>query len=192
MSDKENDNSSDFSFKLTNVYKQKSKKKKISKKTFSFNDIILDEIDLTNESKTELKDFKLKKKYFSNIKEGILSNCNIKSSYNENVNKDQNDNSPAKVTQNLNSEVHLYNTNKKMSKLEYDDLNADNLVEDKKSSIQNNYSTPKTNHIQNYDTLESAKLLDRIYGNEWRHIDGVIRNSKKKRTLHQPINNFNM
>lgn len=184
------DNLSDSSLILINPYKQRSK----IKKNTNYNEI-LDTIDLTNESKTELKDFKLKTKHFSNIKKGLLSDGNdkaktlIKTCSNEcvksttNLLSDFNYNS-----KNQNDKLHF--ANKSLTKLECDNLKLDNL-ENESSSFQNNYTTPKKNHIQSNDILESTKLLDRIYGNEWRHIDGVIRSSQKKKP-HRPIENSNL
>lgn len=182
------DNLSDSSLKLINPYKQKSK----IKKNANYN-VILDTIDLTNESKTELKDFKLKTKYFSNIKKGLLSDGNdktrmiIKSCSNECVKSTKNLLSDFNYKSNEQND-NLHFANKSLSKLECDNLMQENL---ENKSFQNNYTTPKKNHIESNDILESAKLLDRIYGNEWRHIDGVIRSSQKK-TLHQSIENSNM
>ncbi|VVC35819.1 SprT-like,High mobility group box domain [Cinara cedri] len=262
MSDKENDNFNDYSFKLMNSYKQKSKKKKDPKKTFNFNDLILDEIDLTNEpyintkmnetikykfnhvknsdqendnlsdsslkfmnvrkrkskrkktynnnmildeidltkeSNNELNGLKLKNKKTN--KDG-LTDCNVKSYFNESVkstthllpnisykSKDQNDNTKFKIVKNLNSEDYLHNTNKGFSNLEYNDLNPENLKD--KSFFQNSFITPKKNDIQTNDLVESAKLLDRFYGNEWRDIDGVI-STKKTTKHHQPIDNVDI
>lgn len=57
---------------------------------------------------------------------------------------------------------------------------------------QTNYVTPKKQkNIENNDPSESAKLLDRIYGKQWRHIDGVLMETKKKNLNNEYFGDFN-
>lgn len=52
--------------------------------------------------------------------------------------------------------------------------------ENKHYEFNNDYATPKQKHVQINNLTKSAKVLDRIYGNEWRLINGVIKDAKKK------------
>lgn len=51
------------------------------------------------------------------------------------------------------------------------------VIHDNITTPEDNCITPKEKHIE--VVTESAKLLDRIYGKEWRKIDGVINIPKK-------------
>lgn len=178
MSDEEYYNFSDSSLELFETFKPKSRKNKDSEIESNTN-IVFDVVDLTNESGT-----KSKKINFLND----LSVCNISSSSNEsfksttsvlsNISNIYNGNVDSSIT--IQMENNLSDSNKKNV---YDITSMSKNKSVKHSEFQNNYATPKEKYIQNNQLTESAKLLDKIYGKEWRSIDGVIKNSKKKKKL---------
>lgn len=174
MSDQEYYNFSDSSLELFDTFKPKSKKNKNSKQTPNSN-IIFNTIDLTNKSDTKFK--KNKSLHFSNN----LSVCNISSSSNESF---KSATSILSNSNNINISNQNYNSLTKIihfdSKNNLSDMNNKQVEH---SEFQNNYTTPKENHIQNNHLTESAKLLDRFYGKEWRSVDGIFKNSKKKKKL---------
>lgn len=202
-SDEEYYNFSDSSLELFDTFKQKSKKNKNFKQTSNSN-IVFDIIDLTNES-----DMKLKRNKNMNFLND-LSVCNISSSSNEsfksatsilsnsnninnleNINNGkQNNNSLTKIIH-FDSENNLSDSNKSL-KLEYNITSTmSNNKQVEHSNYQNNYATPKEKQIKNNHLIKSAKLLDRIYGKEWRSVDGVIKNSKKKKLSDEDFVNYN-
>jgi len=74
-----------------------------------------------------------------------------------------------KSIQNINSKDHVSGTEDSFTRIKC------------KDDSKNNFVTPVKRHIiQNNHLSESAKLLDRIYGKEWRYVDGVLRNSETK------------
>lgn len=193
MSDKENDIFSDSSLELFDTFKPKLKTKTKSTKK---SNVILGTIDLTNESYHKFEDIETKiiRQKDSSVSNGNLSVIDISSnesfksatslvsspnnSYQDLTNVDT---SPIKVNHNFNSGILLSNSTQSFSKPNSNDtISVYNHIEGKNSEFQNNYITPKVKNIEKSDLSESAKLLDRIYGNEWRSIDGVIKDSKKK------------
>jgi hypothetical protein len=195
MSDKENDIFTDSSLELFDTLKPKLKTKINSKNNSKH--VMLDTIDLTNESYLGFEDIKIKKNkkkdslivFNSNSSrnemssnESFKSATNLLFSPNNNYQDLTNvDTSPVKLINSINSEISLSDSIQNFSKLECNDTNyAFNHVEDINSEFQNNYTTPKVKNNQTSDLSESAKLLDRIYGYEWRHIDGVIKVTDKK------------
>lgn len=194
-SEEEYYNFSDSSLELFDTFKPKSKKNKNYKQS-SNSIIVSDIIDLTNESDMKLKRNNISKDFLND-----LSICNISSSSNEsfksatsilsnsnninnleNINNgNQNNNSLTKMIH-FDSENNLSDSNKSFLKYNITSTMS-NSKKVKHSEYQYNYATPKEKQIQNNYLTESAKLLDRIYGKEWRSVDGVIKNSKKKKKL---------
>lgn len=170
--------------------------------------VILDTIDLTNESYLGFKNIEkntMKKKdslkYVFNSNSSmndISSNESFKSatsSFSSPNNTYQDlancNTSPIKVIHSRNTGIILSNSTKRFSKLECNDTSSALIhVEGKNSEFQNNYTTPKVKSIQASDLSESAKLLDRIYGNDWRHIDGVIKDLNKKHLSDELFEHF--
>lgn len=201
MSDEENV-FSDSSLELFDTFQPRSKKNNGSKQK-SNHKAIIDHIDLTNHSYTKINDFKSKIVTKTNNKDdlsiysissssddsfkstsSVLSDCNKIVSHDDVENQDHVgfENTSFKM-------VHNFNSKKKNSKLEFDDTNSISIGGDQ-LEFQNNYATPKKNHIQ-VNISESAKLLDRIYGKEWRNVDGVIKISKKKKYNDELFDSFN-
>lgn len=183
MSDEEYYNFSDSSLELFETFKPKSRKNNDSKKESNSN-IVFDVVDLTNKSDTKSKPIK-KNNFLSD-----LSVYNISSSSNEsfksttsvlsNISNIYNGNQNVDSSITIQIENNLPDSNKK--KL-YNITSMTKNKSVKHSEFQNNYATPKEKHIQNNQLTESAKLLDKIYGKEWRSVDGVIKNSKRKKKL---------
>lgn len=195
MSDKENDVFSDSSLELFDTFKPKLKTKINSKNKSKH--VMLDIIDLTNESYLGLEDIEINKNNKNNSlkvfnsnssmndlssNESFKSATSLLDSPNNNYQDLINFNtSPIKLINSFNSEIPLSNSTQSFSKLECNETNsAFNHVENTNSEFQNNYTTPKVKNNQTSNLSESAKLLDRIYGYKWRHIDGVIKDSNKK------------
>lgn len=156
-SDKENYNFSDSSLELFDTFKPRSKTKIKSKQKLNCN-INVDHIDLTKESPIETKKSINFDVSIHSISSG--SNDSFKSCASLHSNKS---------IQNINSKDHSSGTEDSFTKIKY------------KDDSKNNFVTPVKKHIiQNNHLSESSKLLDRIYGKEWRCVDGVLRNSKTK------------
>jgi len=81
--------------------------------------------------------------------------------------------------QNINSKENLSSSEDSFTKIKC------------KDELKNNYTTPTNKHIQSNHLSESAKLLDRIYGREWRNVDGVLRNSKTKYLTDELYGDYN-
>lgn len=205
MSNEEN-NFSDSSLELFDTFPPKSKKN-IDPDQKSNHQVIIDQIDLTNILYTKTNDFKskiVKKKCISKPIDDDLSIYSIGSSsdnsfksttsnlsdYNKKASDDDNDNQDHAGLNNLHSKiVHSLYSERKKSKLGFNDTNSVSVYKDQ-HEFQNNYATPKDNHIQK-NISESAKILDRIYGNEWRSVDGVIKISKKEKCNDKLFDSFN-
>lgn len=136
------------------------------------NNVNLDCIDLTDESETKLKNlnFNHEKKNSLNASR-IPSICSISSSSNESF-------------KSISNSFSYLNSDHKDFENEYNKISPsiDNI-----STFENNCITPKEKHIKVLS--ESAKLLDRFYGNEWRKIDGVLSNTKEKKLSDKSIEN---
>uniref|UniRef100_A0A2H8TPB7 Acidic repeat-containing protein n=1 Tax=Melanaphis sacchari TaxID=742174 RepID=A0A2H8TPB7_9HEMI len=159
MSDKENDNFSDSSLELFDTFQPRSKTKINSNQKIDHN-IYIDHIDISKESNIELK----------KCINYDLSVYNISSSSNDSF----------KSFTSLHSnpvEDNLSGTEDSVTTFKCKNRND---IHDNLYKFKNNYITPVKNHIQSNHLSESAKLLDRIYGKEWRCIDGVLKNSKTK------------
>lgn len=178
--DQGNYNLSDSSLELSNMV-LKSKKKKVI--TF----------DQKKESISNLKDLKSEKIKIINNHSSVI---NFSSSSNESfkstksVLSDSNyinidnkihkncDDSPIGIIFNSNSN---YSSDKSFSELGDNKENSIRInIQDAFSNYQNKSITPKKQNIIDNNLSESAKLLDRIYGKEWRNIDGVIKSSTIK------------
>jgi len=139
--------------------------------------IIFDTIDLTNDTKFE--DFKSKQNKTINSSNN-LSVINISLDSNESFKSTTSVLSNSNYVNKSNKHLdNLSNSKKSVSKLKHNDINSASIHENKYFEFHNNYVTPKQKHVQIDNLTESAKLLDRIYGNEWRLINGVIKDSKK-------------
>ncbi|XP_008186400.2 uncharacterized protein LOC100165520 [Acyrthosiphon pisum] len=157
ISDKENYNFSDSSLELFDTFKPRSKTKINSKQKLNYN-INVDNYDFPKESAIETK-------------KSINVDISIYS-----ISSDSNDSFKSftslhsnKSFENINSKDHSSGTEDSFTKTKC------------KDDSKNNFATPVKKHIiQNNHLSESAKLLDRIYGKEWRCVDGVLRNSKTK------------
>jgi len=155
-SDKENYNFSDSSLELFDTFKPRSKTKINSKQKLNYN-INVDHNDFPKESAEETK----KSIHFD------ISIHSISSGSNDSFKSfaSLNSNNPI---QNINSKDNSSGTEDSFTKIKC------------KDDSKNNFITPVKKHNQSNHLSESAKLLDRIYGKEWRRVDGVLRNSKTK------------
>lgn len=161
MSDEGNYNFSDSSLELFDTFKPRSKTKSSSKLKLSHN-INVDHIDFPEESKRSIN--------------SSLSVYNISSSSNESFKSftSLHSNSSNKI----NSKDNSSDIKNSFTKIKYKDKNH---IQDNLHEFKNNYTTPvKKHNIQSNHLSESAKLLDRIYGKEWRYVDGVLHNPKAK------------
>lgn len=139
--------------KFKNNYKQKS-----------HNNVNFGYIDLTNESDSKLKDLKMK-----NVEENSLKVMNSSTSiYNVSSSSNESFKSISNSLSDINPDHNDFE-NERNDKISVNNVNI--------TTPENNCITPKENHIKVLS--ESAKILDRIYGKEWRKIDGLIKNSKK-------------
>lgn len=173
MSDEEYYNFSDSSLELHYTFEPRQKSKQKSP------NFVSDTIDLTN----ELQDNKIKE--LKSKQNKIINDSNdssfiyINSSSDESFKSTNSVLSQSGYVNNSNRGLsNLSNSIKSISKLEDNDLNSASIRENKPLVFHNNYTTPKQ-HVQINDLSESAKLLDRIYGKEWRHINNVIKGTKK-------------
>lgn len=173
-SDKENDIFSDSSLELFDTFKPRSKTKINSKQMF--NNINVDHIDFPKES-----DIKSKKYINSD-----LSIYNISSSSNDSF-KSFNSLHSNPIENNY-SKDNLSVTKDSIATFESKERND---IHDDLFEFKNNYTTPVKNHIQSNHLSESAKLLDRIYGKEWRCVDGVLKNSKTKYLNNELYDDYN-
>ncbi|CAH1738930.1 unnamed protein product [Aphis gossypii] len=174
MSDKENDIFSDSSLELFDTFKPRSKTKINSEQ--NFNNINVDHNDFPKESD-------VKSKKYINFD---LSIYNISSSSNDSFKSFTSLHS--NPIENNYSKDNLSGTKDSIATFESKNRNDihDNLFE-----FKDNYTTPVKNHIQSNHLSESAKLLDRIYGKEWRCVDGVLKNSKTKYLNDELYDNYN-
>lgn len=154
-SDKENYNFSDSSLELFDTFQPRSKTKINSKQKLNYN-INVDHIDFPKESDIETK----KSINFDITIHSISSGSNDSFESFESLHSN-----PIQI---INSKDNFSGTVDGLTKLKCKD---DSKI---------NFTTPVKKHIQSNHLSESAKLLDRIYGKEWRCIDGVLRNSKTR------------
>lgn len=177
MSDEKYYNFSDSSLELFDTFKPRLKTKTSSKQKIKSN-IVIDKISLTNESYTKSKLIKntnssnniTLNSSNSSSNESFKSTTSVLSNSNDIDNNNQDfGNSPTKLD--FNSES--------TSKLVHKDVDS-SLIHVQNNSDFKNYFTPKEQHTQTQNLLKSAKLLDSIYGKEWRRINGIIKDPKKK------------
>lgn len=165
-SDKENFNFSDSSLELFDTFKPRSKTKNNSKQKLN-NNVNVDYIDFPKESPIETK----KSIHFDVSIHSISSGSN--DSFKSFTSLHSN------PIQNINSKDHSSGTEDSFTKIK------------RKDEFKNNFTTPINKHIHSNHLSESAKLLDRIYGKEWRCIDGVLRNSKTKNLSDELYGDYN-
>lgn len=177
-SDEEYYNFSDSSLELFDSFKPRTPKKSPTQKIDS--GVIFDKIDLTSvytESKL------IQKKYSLSIIT-VDSSSSSDDSFKSTTSVLSSPNNTKKYSQDLSNSFNKKMYHKSIYKSVHNDVNfALNTVQNNLSelkNISNNYSTPKKKNISPKDLSESAKLLDRIYGKEWRNVDGVIKNIEKK------------
>lgn len=104
-----------------------------------------------------------------------LSTSNDINDSNENL-KNNSSNSSTGIIHNYNPDQ---NDDKKFSIFQYNNRkHTTNVVS-------------KEKHVEINNLTESAKLLDRIYGKQWRNIDGIIKSSNIK-NLNDELNENNM
>lgn len=151
MCDQEENIFSDSSLELFDTFNIKTKQKVKCLKKSNFN-VMVDQIDVAHDSCTELEDFKSKI-----IKTKSSSNRIIDNSSLSNKSFSSNESFKSIYSSECNNDINSVLVNEK-----------------------NKFSTPEKQHTQTNSPLilESAKLLDRIYGKQWRNIDGVIKNYK--------------
>jgi len=166
-SDKENYNFSDSSLELFDTFKPRSKTKINSKQKLNNN--------INDNHINFLKELDIESKKTINFDLSIHS---ISSGSNESFKSFSSLLSDCSI-QNINSEENLSSSEDSFSKSKC------------KDEFKNNYTTPIKKHIQSNHLSESAKLLDRIYGREWRSIDGVLRNSKTKNLTDELYGDYN-
>lgn len=166
-SDKENYNFSDSSLELFDTFKPRSKIKINSKQKLK-NNINDNHINFPKELDIESK------KYIN----FDLSIYSISSGSNESFKSFTSLLSDRSI-QNINSKENLSSSEDSFSKSKC------------KDEFKNNYTTPIKKDIQSNHLSESAKLLDRIYGREWRSIDGVLQNSKTKNLTDELYGDYN-
>lgn len=183
MNNKSNEeyyNFSDSSLELFDSFKPRSQKKSLAQQIDS--GVIFDKIDLTNIN-TESKLIK-KKNSLSTLT--IDSNSSSDDSFKSTTSVFSGPNNTKKYNQDLSNSFTKKIYSKSIYKSVHNDGNfALNTVQNNFSEFKNtsnNFSTPKKKSITPKDLSESAKLLDRIYGKEWRNIDGVIKNIKEKQS----------
>jgi len=202
MSDEEYYNFSDSSLELFDTFEPRSKK------TITFEQKLKsehtsDHINLTNESKLIEKKNSLSVRYSNSsiYNDNSSSNDSFKSTSSflgindeNNVNKvlvNFNNLSTGQIYK-LNSENDLPSSDQITSTLKYTDtISKLNHITNESLKLKNNYSTPKDKHILSKNFSDSAKLLDSIYGKEWRHIDGVIKEPKKKNLNNDLFEKYN-
>lgn len=153
-SDKENYNLFDSSLELFDTFKPRSKTK-INSKQKSNDNTNADHIDFPKESDIESKKSINFDMSILSISSGSDDSFKSFTSLHSNP------------IQNINSK-DLSCTEGSFTKIK------------SKDEFKNSYTTPVKKHIQSNHLSESAKLLDRIYGKEWRCVDGVLQNSKTK------------
>lgn len=183
-SEEEYYNFSDSSLELFDSFKPRPQKKKIAPKINSGE--VVDQIDLTNmyvESKLIEKKYSLSTitidsdsssdeldsfKSARSVVSPVLSSLN---DTNKN-NQDLCDSFPKKVNKKSICKSLHNNDNFTLNTVQ------NHFSEHKYINISNNCFTPENKNLK--IVSESAKLLDRMYGKEWRNIDGVIKNVKIK------------
>ncbi|XP_050442475.1 arrestin domain-containing protein F-like isoform X2 [Adelges cooleyi] len=185
------------------------------KKNYNMYSTIIDQIDLTNATNckynssgvqsTSLTNLNFDNKRNSfNVLEKSLTNCLINNSSDsdgsfksatslttENTNKKFDIGSPINISDESDTENdNLYE--KKTAKVEYYKKSfICNSKQLNNSDHENNgFLTPTKTYEQPNDLTESAKVLDRLYGNQWRNINGIIVDAKKK-NLNNLLRNFN-
>lgn len=182
MSDKEYYNFSDSSLELFDTFKPRKKKQTKSNLKLNSN-VNFDQIDLTNASYFESK----------SINTDLSSSIITVNSYSSIPSTNNSSNESFKSTlSSLSSPMNIINDNQNLyysstensnitsSKLENHNGNsATNNVRNSSSPSKNNYSTPKKSLINPLHLSESIKLLDRLYGKEWRCVDGVLKNCNR-------------
>lgn len=178
MSDEKYYNFSDSSLELLDTFKPKLKTKTSSIQNIESN-IVIDKNNLTNESYTKSK--LIKNTNSSNIITLNSSNSSSNESFKSTTSVLSNSNGIDNNNQDFGySPTKLVFNSESTSKLVHKDVDSSLIHVQNNSDFKNNYFTPKEQHNQTQYLLESAKLLDSIYGKEWRGINGVIKDAKKK------------
>lgn len=178
MPDEKYYNFSDSSLELFDTFKLRPKTKTSSKQKIKSN-ILTDKISLTNESYTKTK--LIKNTNSSNIIILNSSNSSSNESFKSTTSVLSNSNDIDNNNQDFgNSPTRLIFNSKNTSKFVHENIDSSLIHVQNNSDFKNNYFTPKEQCNPNQHLLESAKLLDSIYGKEWRHINGVIKDVKKK------------
>lgn len=178
ISDEKYYNFSDSSLELFDTFKPRLKTKTSSKQKIKSN-IVMDKISLTNKSSTESKLIKNTNSlnFIALNSSNSSSNESFKSTTSVLSNSNDIDNNSQDYTI---SPTKLVFNSESTSKLVHKDVDSSLIHVQNNSDLKNNYFTPKEKHNQTQNLLESAKLLDSIYGKEWRRINGVIKDAKKK------------
>ncbi|XP_050541014.1 uncharacterized protein LOC126905399 [Daktulosphaira vitifoliae] len=155
--------SSDSSIELIDVYK--SKTTHLNSKNDLDNTNFIEYIDLTNNATLNLKnnDSYAKFDIFNIKKNSSIQDLTVNSSNSEESFKSA-------------SSSNLEKKSDYIASVKYP------IVSEKENNLidtENNFSTPNKLAIQLDRLSESAKVLDRLYGRQWRKIDGIFNIPKK-------------